>query len=62
MGEAFALIIRLSQFKPTSYDFGLVAVDRPILADPNWVTKLRTGWTSELKGFGKETLSELIPE
>ncbi|AKD56623.1 NADH:flavin oxidoreductase [Spirosoma radiotolerans] len=41
-------------------DFDLVAVGRPILADPNWVTKIKTGRTSELKGFSKEAFAELI--
>lgn len=43
-------------------DFDLVAVGRPILADPNWVTKIKNNKTSELKGFSKEALGELILE
>jgi len=43
-------------------DFDLVAVGRPILADPNWVTKIKAGQTGELKGFTKEALGELIME
>jgi 2,4-dienoyl-CoA reductase-like NADH-dependent reductase (Old Yellow Enzyme family) len=41
-------------------DFDLVAVGRPLLADPNWVQKIRDGRTSELKGFSKDALGELI--
>lgn len=40
-------------------DFDLVAVGRPILADPNWVSKIKAGKTDELRGFSKEALSEL---
>ncbi|WP_296148458.1 NADH:flavin oxidoreductase [uncultured Flavobacterium sp.] len=43
-------------------DFDLVAVGRPILADPNWVTKIKDNRTNELKGFSKEALGELILE
>jgi len=43
-------------------DFDLVAVGRPILADPNWVAKIKDNRTSELKGFSKEALGELILE
>ncbi|HEY0175737.1 MAG TPA: NADH:flavin oxidoreductase [Pedobacter sp.] len=41
-------------------DFDLVAVGRPILADPEWVQKIRDGRTDELKGFSKEALAQLI--
>jgi len=41
-------------------DFDLVGVGRPILADPNWVQKIREGRTDELKGFTKEALSKLV--
>ncbi|SHN23471.1 NADH:flavin oxidoreductase [Chitinophaga sp. CF418] len=41
-------------------DFDLVAVGRPILADPNWVKKIKEGRTEELKGFSKEALAELL--
>jgi 2,4-dienoyl-CoA reductase-like NADH-dependent reductase (Old Yellow Enzyme family) len=41
-------------------DFDLVAVGRPILADPEWVKKIKDGRTSELKGFSKEALAQLI--
>lgn len=41
-------------------DFDLVAVGRPILADPEWVQKIRQNRTSELKGFSKEAFSQLI--
>lgn len=41
-------------------DFDLVAVGRPILADPNWVKKIKDGRTEELKGFSKEALAELL--
>jgi len=43
-------------------DFDLVAVGRPILADPNWVVKIKNNRTEELKGFSKEALSQLILE
>ncbi|QRR00331.1 NADH:flavin oxidoreductase [Dyadobacter sandarakinus] len=41
-------------------DFDLVAVGRPLLADPYWVQKIREERTSELKGFTKEALGELV--
>lgn len=41
-------------------DFDLVAVGRPILADPNWVKKIKEEKTAELKGFSKEALAELL--
>lgn len=41
-------------------DFDLVAVGRPLLADPQWVKKIHEGRTDELKGFTKEALAELV--
>lgn len=41
-------------------DFDLVAVGRPLLADPNWVKKIREHRTDELKGFTKDALMELV--
>jgi len=41
-------------------DFDLVAVGRPLLSDPQWVTKIREQRTDELKGFSKEALAELV--
>lgn len=41
-------------------DFDLVAVGRPILADPNWVKKIKEGRTEELKGFSKEAFPMVI--
>ncbi|MDQ0641722.1 2,4-dienoyl-CoA reductase-like NADH-dependent reductase (Old Yellow Enzyme family) [Pedobacter sp. W3I1] len=41
-------------------DFDLVAVGRPLLADPNWVEKIKYNRTAELKGFSKEALMELV--
>lgn len=41
-------------------DFDLVAVGRPLLSDPNWAMKIHEQRTSELKGFTKEALGELI--
>lgn len=43
-------------------DFDLVAVGRPILADPNWVSKIKNNRTSELKGFRKEAMGQLVME
>lgn len=43
-------------------DFDLVAVGRPLLADPNWVKKIKEGNTADLKGFSKEALATLILE
>jgi 2,4-dienoyl-CoA reductase-like NADH-dependent reductase (Old Yellow Enzyme family) len=40
-------------------DFDLVAVGRPLLADPRWARKIREGRSSELRGFGKEALATL---
>jgi 2,4-dienoyl-CoA reductase-like NADH-dependent reductase (Old Yellow Enzyme family) len=41
-------------------DFDLVAVGRPLLADPHWTQKIREERTDELKGFSKEALMELV--
>lgn len=41
-------------------DFDLVAVGRPLLADPNWVEKIKNNRTEELKGFSKEALMQLV--
>ncbi|MDN5285651.1 MAG: 12-oxophytodienoate reductase [Mucilaginibacter sp.] len=41
-------------------DFDLVAVGRPLLADPHWVQKIRDHRTDELKGFSKEALMQLV--
>jgi 2,4-dienoyl-CoA reductase-like NADH-dependent reductase (Old Yellow Enzyme family) len=41
-------------------DFDLVGVGRPLLSDPEWVAKIRDHRTSELKGFTKDALAELI--
>jgi 2,4-dienoyl-CoA reductase-like NADH-dependent reductase (Old Yellow Enzyme family) len=41
-------------------DFDLVAVGRPLLADPNWVEKIKNNRMEELKGFSKEALMELV--
>ncbi|PYF76694.1 NADH:flavin oxidoreductase [Pedobacter nutrimenti] len=41
-------------------DFDLVAVGRPLLADPFWSQKIREDRTAELKGFTKAALSELV--
>jgi len=43
-------------------DFDLVAVGRPLLSDPNWVKKIHQNLTSELKGFSKEALGQLVIE
>ncbi|TWV93974.1 NADH:flavin oxidoreductase [Chitinophaga pinensis] len=41
-------------------DFDLVAVGRPLLADAEWVQKIRDERTGELKGFSKEALAQLL--
>ena len=55
--------------KPTSLDgllnrmerdeFDLIAVGRAILADPNWVSKVRSGASGELQTFTHKNLAEL---
>jgi 2,4-dienoyl-CoA reductase-like NADH-dependent reductase (Old Yellow Enzyme family) len=41
-------------------DFDLVAVGRPLLADPQWAQKIRDNRNDELKGFSKEALAQLV--
>ena len=41
-------------------DFDLVAVGRPLLADPDWVKKIKENRTSKLLGFTKAALAELV--
>ncbi|UKT63941.1 NADH:flavin oxidoreductase [Pedobacter mucosus] len=41
-------------------DFDLIAVGRPLLADPNWVEKIKNNQMDQLKGFSKEALMELV--
>lgn len=41
-------------------DFDLIAVGRPLLADPNWVEKIKNKRTDELKGFTKEAFTSLV--
>lgn len=41
-------------------DFDLVAVGRALLADPKWISKIKTGDTQALKGFNKEALATLF--
>lgn len=41
-------------------EFDLIAVGRSLLADPQWVVKVRSGDTSELKGFSPANLGELV--
>jgi 2,4-dienoyl-CoA reductase-like NADH-dependent reductase (Old Yellow Enzyme family) len=43
-------------------DFDLVAVGRPLLADPSWVKKIKNGQSDQLKGFTKAALGELVME
>jgi 2,4-dienoyl-CoA reductase-like NADH-dependent reductase (Old Yellow Enzyme family) len=43
-------------------DFDLVAVGRPILADPFWVQKIRDGRNEGLRSFTKEALGHLVME
>jgi len=43
-------------------DFDLVAVGRPILADPFWVQKIRDGRNVALRSFTKEALGHLVME
>ena len=40
-------------------DFDLVAVGRPLLADPEWAEKIRQGHAEELQGFKAETMGTL---
>ncbi len=41
-------------------DFDLVAVGRPLLADPSWTKKIHEERVGELKGFSVEALRELV--
>ncbi|MBB6502427.1 NADH:flavin oxidoreductase [Pedobacter cryoconitis] len=41
-------------------DFDLVAVGRPLLADPEWVQKIRDHRVDELKGFTSDALAQLV--
>jgi 2,4-dienoyl-CoA reductase-like NADH-dependent reductase (Old Yellow Enzyme family) len=43
-------------------DFDLVAVGRPILADPFWVQKIHEGRHDDLRVFSKEALGKLVME
>ncbi len=40
-------------------DFDLVAVGRALLADPEWVVKVKQGRASELKDFSREAMATL---
>jgi 2,4-dienoyl-CoA reductase-like NADH-dependent reductase (Old Yellow Enzyme family) len=48
----------LERFEKNEFD--LVAVGRPLLTDSDWVQKIKTGRTSELKGFNKADLKQLV--
>ena len=41
-------------------EFDLVAVGRPLIADPDWIEKIQQGRTAELRGFSREMLSTLV--
>ncbi|MBK1442311.1 NADH:flavin oxidoreductase [Parapedobacter sp. ISTM3] len=41
-------------------DFDLVGVGRALLADPDWLLKIKLGRADELRGFTKEALAELV--
>ncbi|MNY42558.1 NADH:flavin oxidoreductase / NADH oxidase family protein [compost metagenome] len=41
-------------------DFDLVAVGRPLLADAQWLQKIRDSRDAELKGFSREALMQLL--
>jgi 2,4-dienoyl-CoA reductase-like NADH-dependent reductase (Old Yellow Enzyme family) len=43
-------------------DFDLVAIGRPLLADPHWAQKIRDNRTTELKGFTAAALGQLVLE
>ena len=68
-GDAMAAFSGESS-KPTGLDalvrrlereeFDLIAVGRALLADPNWVLKVRSGHTHELKGFSPANLRKLV--
>lgn len=40
-------------------EFDLAAIGRPLIADPNWVTKIQKGQYSKITPFSKEALSHL---
>jgi 2,4-dienoyl-CoA reductase-like NADH-dependent reductase (Old Yellow Enzyme family) len=40
-------------------DFDLVALGRVLLADPNWLQKVRAGQTDQLKPYSKECMTTL---
>src|SRR5258708_6867047 len=56
-GSLDELLLRLDRG-----DFDLVAVGRPLLADPNWVRKIRENRMDELKGFTNDVLTSLVLE
>ncbi len=66
----FVAAFRGEASKPASLDelirryergeFDLVAVGRALLNDPEWVRKVRTGRTGELKEFSREALGVLV--
>lgn len=41
-------------------EFDLIAVGRAILGDPQWVTKIQTGDTADLRSFDPASLAELV--
>ncbi|AKI01280.1 NADH:flavin oxidoreductase [Hoeflea sp. IMCC20628] len=41
-------------------EFDLIAVGRAILGDPQWVTKIKTGDTEDLKSFDPSSMAELV--
>jgi len=41
-------------------EFDLIAVGRALISDPDWVTKIRTGDDTGLKGFDSKDLGELM--
>ncbi|MCJ8208593.1 NADH:flavin oxidoreductase [Mucilaginibacter sp. RS28] len=41
-------------------DFDLVAVGRPLIANPDWAKKIHEGRDAELKGFSRELLGQLV--
>ncbi len=54
-GSLEGLLKRLDQD-----EFDLVAVGRPLLADPNWVQKIKENRNEDLIGFTKAALTELV--
>ena len=67
--RSFPIIYRFSQWKVNRYDaaveklldqfeageFDVIAVGRALLADPNWVNRLRAGDLDEFAGFDAAT-------